>query len=276
MPTTIDIESQRMLLGTAPVRKIYQGANLLGARIAELFANGEQGVWYDPSDFSTLFQDAAGTIPVTGVGQPVGRMLDKSGRGNHATQATTTARPLLEIDSNSQYFLAFDGVDDWMQTGASMDMSGTSEVVAMTAVKVPASRTTRGTVFEHGSSYANNGSFGMEAPMFSAAAIGVGYRGNGSETARSLSASDSIPISAVFGASLYLNDPAFQLRADGTNKQMSIASVGSGPFANATAFIGSRNGNLQRFEGSLYGILVCGRRLASAEVGIVEQFLRNK
>ena len=78
MPTTIDIESQRMLLGSTPVRKLYQGTSLLGARIAELFVNGEQGVWFDPSDLSTLFQDTAGTIPVTGVEQPVGLMLDKS------------------------------------------------------------------------------------------------------------------------------------------------------------------------------------------------------
>ena len=92
MPTTIDIESQRMLLGTTPVRKSYQGQNLLGTRIAELFTNGEQGVWYDPSDLSTLFQNSAGTIPVTGVEQPVGLMLDKSGRGNHASQSTTTGR----------------------------------------------------------------------------------------------------------------------------------------------------------------------------------------
>lgn len=100
MPTTVDIESQRMLLGTTPVRKVYQGTNLLGTRIAELFANGEQGVWYDPSDLSTLFQDAAGTIPVTGVEQPVGLMLDKSGRGNHASQVTTTARPILRARYN--------------------------------------------------------------------------------------------------------------------------------------------------------------------------------
>jgi hypothetical protein len=43
-----------------------------------LFASGEQGAWYDPSDMSTLFQDAAGTTPVTAVEQPVGLMLDKS------------------------------------------------------------------------------------------------------------------------------------------------------------------------------------------------------
>ena len=51
---------------------------------AALFTTGVNGAWYDPSDFSTLFQDAAGTTPVTAVGQPVGRILDKSGRGNHA------------------------------------------------------------------------------------------------------------------------------------------------------------------------------------------------
>ena len=51
---------------------------------AALFTTGINGAWYDLSDFSTMFQDAAGTTPVTAVGQPVGRILDKSGRGNHA------------------------------------------------------------------------------------------------------------------------------------------------------------------------------------------------
>jgi len=65
-----------------------------------LFASGEQGAWYDPSDMSTLFQDSAGTTPVTAVEQPVGRMLDKSGRGNHATQATAINRPVLSARVN--------------------------------------------------------------------------------------------------------------------------------------------------------------------------------
>lgn len=45
---------------------------------AELFASGEVGVWYDPSDLTTMFQDSAGTTPVTATGQPVGLILDKS------------------------------------------------------------------------------------------------------------------------------------------------------------------------------------------------------
>jgi len=65
-----------------------------------LFASGEQGIWLDPSDFSTLFQDSAGTTPVTAVGQPVGKILDKSGRGNHASQTTSASRPTVEARVN--------------------------------------------------------------------------------------------------------------------------------------------------------------------------------
>lgn len=43
-----------------------------------LFALAEPGVWYDPSDLTTLFQDTAGTTPVTTPGQSVALALDKS------------------------------------------------------------------------------------------------------------------------------------------------------------------------------------------------------
>lgn len=86
-----------------------------------LFAASEQGAWYDPSDLSTLFQDSAGTIPVTADGQPVGKILDKSGRGNHASQATAASRPLYKTDG-TYHWLQFDGVDDSLAT-VSFDLS---------------------------------------------------------------------------------------------------------------------------------------------------------
>ena len=60
------------------------------------FANGDQGFFYDPSDLSTMFQDAAGTIPVTAAGQPIGLIRDKSGRNNHARPTTSSRRPIFE------------------------------------------------------------------------------------------------------------------------------------------------------------------------------------
>jgi hypothetical protein len=54
---------------------------------ASLFSNGEVGGWWDPSDPSTLFQDATGTTPVTTLGQPVGLVIDKSKGGLNALGA---------------------------------------------------------------------------------------------------------------------------------------------------------------------------------------------
>jgi hypothetical protein len=67
---------------------------------ASFFANGEQGWWYDPSNFATLFQDSAGTTPVTAVEQPVGLQLDLSGRNNHRFQSTSANRPVVSARVN--------------------------------------------------------------------------------------------------------------------------------------------------------------------------------
>jgi hypothetical protein len=84
---------------------------------ATLFASGELGGWYDPSDLSTLFQDTAGTVPVTAAGQAVARINDKSGNVNHLTQATPAARPLYQT-GGGLHWLDFDGTDDFMASAA--------------------------------------------------------------------------------------------------------------------------------------------------------------
>jgi len=62
--------------------------------------SGIDGAWFDPEDMNTMFQDAAGTTPVTALEQPVGLWLDKSGNGNHATQSITASRPTLSARYN--------------------------------------------------------------------------------------------------------------------------------------------------------------------------------
>lgn len=74
--------------------------NILNQAIVRAIISENNGAWFDPSDLSTLFQDAAGTTPVTAVEQPVGLMLDKSGNGNHATQPITASRPTLSARYN--------------------------------------------------------------------------------------------------------------------------------------------------------------------------------
>lgn len=88
--------------------------NILNQAIVRAIVSENNGLLFDPSDMSTLYQDAAGTIPVTAVEQPVGKILDKSGNGNHATQSITAYRPVLKQDANGSYYLNSDNVDDYL------------------------------------------------------------------------------------------------------------------------------------------------------------------
>ena len=72
-------------------------------------------LWLDPSDLSTLFQDSAGTTPVTADSDPVGKISDKGSSASHFTQGTAGARPLYKT-SSGLHWLLFDGVDDYMQS----------------------------------------------------------------------------------------------------------------------------------------------------------------
>jgi len=57
-----------------------------------LFGQNEPGFTFEPWDITTLYQDRAGTTPVTAAGQSVGYRRDKSGRGNHEVAINDAAR----------------------------------------------------------------------------------------------------------------------------------------------------------------------------------------
>ena len=84
------------------VRSAFEQGSGGGAAsiIAGLFSAGQQGFWLPFTDFDSLSQDSAGTLPYTALEQPVGRVLDRSGRGNHASQVTSTARGIVSARVN--------------------------------------------------------------------------------------------------------------------------------------------------------------------------------
>jgi hypothetical protein len=111
---------------------------------AVLFALGEPGAWYDPSDLTTMFQDRAGTTPVTAAGQSVGYRMDKSGRGNHAVANSDAARGIYGIEplGGRRNLLTFTEQFDnaaWNKTSAG---TGSLPVVTANAAVAPDGTTT--------------------------------------------------------------------------------------------------------------------------------------
>ncbi len=95
---------------------------------AQLFSQGQQGVWYEPRP-EYLYQDAAGTVPVTADGDPVGYMQDLSGNGNHATQSTSASRPVYPG-------LVYDGVDDGIEMPSASAPIGSVVRCTILALKI--------------------------------------------------------------------------------------------------------------------------------------------
>lgn len=87
-----------------------------------LGAPDPRGLW-DASDLSTLFQDSAGSTPVTTDNQPVGRWADLSGNGFNFLQSTSGLRMTYQT-AGGLHWLESDGSDDemvatgWTRTGS--------------------------------------------------------------------------------------------------------------------------------------------------------------
>lgn len=80
-------------LGVGPNFNGARGFNPLG-----LFAAGEQGGWYDPSDITSMFQDSTGTTAAA-VNSPVGLMLDKRLGGAGADVFGGIGNPFTSVAS---------------------------------------------------------------------------------------------------------------------------------------------------------------------------------
>ena len=380
-----------------------------GFSVRQLFSAGEVGVWYDPSDLTTMFQDSAGTTPVTAVEQPVGLILDKSkglglgaelvtngsefstttgwtqadansvftavsGRlrltspnaavalgyqvlttvigktynvsvtayagtgtcrvlvgitggngslfsetassvasrqvnifftattatsylqftqstataglytefdnisvrelpGNHATQATSTKRPVLKIDGNGKYYLKFGGVDDALAT-ASIDFTATDKMTVVAGVRKLSDATT-GAICELSSAWATNaGSFALFASPSSAAAYG--HRSNGTLNSASDSITFSAPITNVITQTSAISGDSLVGRVNGTQTTTSASDQGTGNYGNYPLYIGSRGGTSLPFNGHLYSLIVRGAQSTDAQIVSAETYVNSK
>ena len=259
-------------------RQSRQGKTI-AQKVAALFSAGEQGAWYDPSDFSTMFQDAAGTTPVTAVEQAVGRILDKSGRGNHATQTTSTKRPVLQQDANGKYYLLFDGIDDALQT-ANINFTGTDKVTVWAGVRKLSDAAT-GMLVELSSNWGvgNLGAFALVAPNTT---NGYGFRvsaDGGSSTIKGKQVDTTSPASpntSVLTGIGYISTDVLTLRVNGVDVTSNTTDQGTGNYGNYPLYIGSRGGTTLPFNGRLYSLIIRGAQSTATQISNAETYVNSK
>ena len=246
--------------------------------MTSLFANNEQGFFYDPNDLSTLYQDAAGTIPVTAVGQPVGRMLDKSGRDNHAFQTTSASRPILRKNAvTGANYLEFDGADDSLQTN-NIDFTITDKVSLFTGVRKLSDIAQ--IIAELSTNISTNtGSFYLVS--------GTDLGGNGYSTIASgtsaasaakaaLSFTYPAPDVAVLSVKHDISGNLSSMRRNGVIGIDGVDEKGEGNFGNYPLYICSRSGTAYPFNGHLYSLIGVGRLSTDSETTAIEKEIAKR
>lgn len=255
---------------------------------ASLFVSGAEGMWYDPSDFSTMFQDWQGTTPVTGTGQPVGKILDKSGNGNHLYQGTAGARPTLEQDGSGKYYLNFDGVNDVMFTGENSGgtlvtrnvpffeanthcvtaVSGIRKV-SDTGTKVLFSSTQFSLVYD---------AFYMRTSV-SGGPTSYSFQVSGSvDISDATAAGYTSPITSVLTGIGFPDNDSIIVRVNGTQvaSQTSV-DLGNTAFASDVFYLGNQGTALSRwYSGRLYSLVILGRAAVGTELSDTETWVNGK
>lgn len=221
----------------------------------DLFASSEVGAWYDPSDFSTMFQDSAGTTPVTGAGDPVGRINDKSGNGNHATQSSAMARPIYRVDGNGRPYLESDGIDDFLRASFVV----TQPVSRVTGLKLP-------------SSVANTqllgGAIGNATALYYATASSLGIFSG------SVLSDLSVSIPGTYVVREVHDGAGSSLRVNAGSPLTGNAGTTTGDGITLGASFAAPPQNYSRVD--FYGLVQVGRLLTTTEITQLEQWMAVK
>ena len=256
-----------------PGATVINGAKLsFEIVMKKLFANGEQGFFYDPNDLSTMYQDAAGTIPVTAVGQPVGLIRDKSGRNNHAFQPNSASRPILRQNAvTGANYLEFDGSDDFLQTN-NIDFTATDKVSLFAGVRKLSDAGTGMFVELSTSADINPNSFYLAAPTAGVSSFRFYTRGSSSVNAVGAPfATHQAPVSAVLTVKAQMTSQAQHvLRVN--QSSYSIQNFNAiGNYGNYPLYIGRRGGTAYPFNGHIYSLIGIGRLTTDSETITLEK-----
>jgi len=245
-----------------------------GLSPALLFAGTTEGAWYDPSDLSTLFQDSAGTTPVTASGQPVGKMLDKSGNGNHAVQATPAKRPTY-TEGSGLAWLAFEGVDDAMATAA-IDFTGTDQMSVFAGVRKLSDAATGVMAEISADATDSDGTFAMYNSSNSTV-NGAGFFSKGTAIAGAFVTVGLVPPAnaALTGLGDISGDSSI-IRINGIRGEIALQGQGARNYGNHVLNIGSRNQASLFFKGNLYGLIIAGKMASTDEIASTEAYIAAK
>ena len=220
----------------------------------------------------SLYSDRAGTTAIYGPDVVCGKLLDRSGRGNHVAAPTDAARPILRLDANHNWYLQFDGSDDALENSSASALNvgaaGNVTVLACVDSTVEAS----GGVLRHLVAMGKSGS-----SFNYILAINTSRRAQFGNSTNTYGATYStIGLPGVFG---------FKANASGNIVRDGVTDIynGSEKTSSNTQYffdIGACNNGsgvtYRNYAGNIYGIIVALQDMSAARYAQCYRWLWNK
>ncbi|WP_218209076.1 hypothetical protein [Acinetobacter sp. F9] len=261
------------------------GATVIGGNtptfdqyIRKLFANNEQGFAYDPNDLTTMWQDEAKLLPVTGEGQPVWHILDKSGNNNHAFATSSATRPILQRNATTgAYYLAFDGADDFLVTN-NINFTAADKVSLFAGVlKMPATAVNMLCELSSSSSAAYQANaFYLAVPETLTGTVFFRSRATILPGQIAKAESGSGMRNCVITAKSDIPNGLNTVSIDGVLGTPFIGDLGVGQLGNYPLYIGRRGGIQFPFNGHIYGLIGIGKLTSDSETAAIEKELAKR
>lgn len=218
---------------------------------------------FDPfaPGFARMWQDSAGTTPVTAYGQPVGRLQSLGGAVTFI-QPTTTSRPTLQANG-----LVFDGTDDGMYSAINVDLSGTDKLTVAAGI-YKTSDSARGMLLEHRAGSSAASYWFVHAPS-AAGAGNAQFSSSGAFAAATAAINLGVVISGVSN----MSGPTASIWRNGTLIATSATAQSGGAYTSDVMFLGRRNNATLPFNGYISRFAWFPVLLAAADLRTLEQWV---
>jgi hypothetical protein len=247
----------------------------LAARSPDVIFGANLRVWYDAEDAATLFQDSAGTTPVTAAGQSVGRWADKSGNSNHATQASSN-KPIYQ-ETTGIGRVQFTKASNHCLFTSAIDFTGSDECTIFALVYKASGVGTSVAAELSANAGTNNGAWFLVTDNDATQKWSALARG--SNTANFSQASYSTQADPDHALLTITHDISGNLSTMRRNEVAAVngtGSKGTGNFGNYALYLGRRGNASLPFDGYLQAFIVLDRVATSVEIVECEAWVSDR
>jgi hypothetical protein len=206
--------------------------------------------------------------------------LDWTGVQVEAAAAVSTyqSSTLANIYATTGFFpyFAFDGVDDNLATGGTVDFTGTDAMTIVSGIQKTTNTSARDICSLGATPYVSDGTFTLSAPGSAAPSLLYASRGTAGSSNNVDNATYTAPWTGVFTGQSDISADQLIGRANGVQVFTAATDQGTGNYINDVLYIGGRAGTSAFYLGGLFQLIVRGANTTAPDLTSGETFVAAK